>query len=197
MANPVVFTPAPHQPVTLAELKHHLRIEQDDLTEDAGLWVTLQAATEAAEIETNRKLVTTTLDGYFDAFPDRDYLELWGGRLQSITSLKYTDSAGSETTWDAANYFADTASEPGRLHLAYGASWPSETLKPANGIVVRYVAGYGRGDQVPVLIKACIKLIAGDLWEHRENTLASPGLGSVTIPYHARKILGQFALRNF
>ncbi len=197
MANPALTTAPAHLPITVAEAKRHLKIEQDDQTYDGELWPYMQAATEAAEVETGRGLVTQTRTAYFDSFPTKDYLELWGGRLQSITSLVYTDSDDSDTTWAASNYIAVTTNEPGRLHLAYGISWPSVTLKPRDAIAVQYVCGYGTGDQVPSMIRAAILLTLGNLWENREDQIVAQGLTPVQLPIGVKALLLPYKLHVF
>lgn len=197
MPNPTITTAPVHLPVTMREAKEHLRIEQDYTDWDADIWMKIQAATEAAEVETNRKLVTQTLTAYFDDFPAGDFFKLEGGTLQSIDSLTYTDSDDSDTVWTATNYFADTASEPGRLHLAYGISWPSVTLKPKNAIAIQYDVGYGTADQVPHMIHAAILLTLGSLWENREDQLTGQGIVTLQLPQGARSLLHPYKLHVF
>lgn len=143
MANPQVVTPPAVEPVTLTEVKSQTRV--DFTTDDALLTSLITVARERVEGFLGYRLVATVLDYYLslNGFPASDFIELPGGRLISIASLKYTDADGVETTWDAANYFAATAREPGALVLAYGVTWPSVTLKPAEAIVVRYSVGQG------------------------------------------------------
>ena len=90
----------------------------------------------------NRALLTSTWDLWLDDFPVKDYIELPYPPLQSVASVKYYDTDDTEYTMDSADYFVDTKSFKGRVFLVYGETWPSETLRPANGVVVRYVAGY-------------------------------------------------------
>lgn len=189
MANPILVTAPASTPITVQDAKRHLRIELDDLTEDAAIEEKIAAATAIAENETARKLVTQTIRYVVDCFPSRDYIELPGGKLQSITSLTYTDSTGAATVWTSSNYFASTTHEPGRLHLAYGISWPSVTLKPADGIAIQYVVGYGDDIDVPSAIRAAILLILGDLWENREDTVIGQGFAPVQLPRGADHLL--------
>ena len=181
----------------MRELKDDRRIEQNDQTQDAKLWAVLNAAVAAAQNITARRFVTQTLSYKRDAFPSRDLFSLPGGALQSITSLIYTDSDGSPTTWTASNYFAVTSHEPGRLHLSFNVSWPSVTLRPADGIVVEYVVGYGRGDEVPADIRTAVLRIAGDLFETTEDFPVGQGLTVVTIPRGAENLLMPYKIHYF
>jgi hypothetical protein len=86
-------------------------------------------------------------------------------------SLKYKDAAGAETAWAAANYISDTDSMPGRLVLAYGASWPSASLYPVHPIRIRYTAGIATASpqaEAAADVRNVIMLLAAALWEHRE-----------------------------
>jgi len=40
------------------------------------------------------------------------------------------------------DYFVDAVSEPGRVSLGYSKLWPTEVLRPANAVCVRFTAGY-------------------------------------------------------
>jgi uncharacterized phiE125 gp8 family phage protein len=161
---------APTEPaVSLAELKAHLRIEGD--AEDGDLALKLAGATEYVAGYLRRCLVTTTYDLRLACWPDRAYLDIPLGNLQSVTHIKYTDSAGVEHTVDPATYKlahvytpADPLAVPpvvgdgaldagiGRLYLAYGASWPSATLDTGEPIVIRFTAG---GTRTACLSPSC------------------------------------------
>lgn len=170
MANPIVQTAPAHEPVTLDELKQQQNIPLANLEDDALLWRLIRSARNAAETATNIVLVTQTLEFTIDRFPPADWIRLKKGRLQSITSLTYTDSADVSLVFAASNYDANTSPEPGKLVLKDSVSWPSVTLKPQAGIVIRYVAGYGTGDQVLEEIRSGILMHAGARWNWREAT---------------------------
>lgn len=137
-------------------------------SEDSLLAGLIQAAREYAEGYQNRALCTQTWELVLDDWPRGDYVDIPLPPLQSITSIKYKDSDGTETTWDDANYVVDTDSFVGRIALAYGSSWPSATLYPVSGIRIRFVAGYGLAVSVPQMVKNAILLLAAHLYENRE-----------------------------
>jgi uncharacterized phiE125 gp8 family phage protein len=190
VANPKIVTPPASEPVTLTEVKAQTRV--DFTTDDTLLTSLITAAREKVEDFLGRKLIQTTLDYFLDDFPGCDFIELPNAApLISIGSLKYTDADGDETTWDAANYFAATAREPGALVLAYGNVWPSVTLKPREAIVVRYNAGYGSSaSDVPLRIKQAILMTISELYAHRGDDVPAPGQRlSGTIPEAAQALL--------
>jgi uncharacterized phiE125 gp8 family phage protein len=156
------------EPVTLAELKAHLRIDASD--EDTPLQAMLTAAREWCEGFQSRKYVSQTVVEKFDDFPDKDTLPLilaWSP-LASVTTVAYLNSSGGAATLTLnTDVFADTTTEPGRLYLPYSKTWP-DVYDQHNAVTITYVAGYGNAADVPERIKQAIKLLAGWWYENRE-----------------------------
>lgn len=152
------------EPVTLDEVKDHLRIT-DSTDHDSQLIGLITASREWIESYTGRALVQQTWKYYLQDWPVGDEFELPFPPLQSVMSIKYTDSDDTQTTWDSGDYEVDTDSEPGRIILAYGETWPSTTLHPKNPIEVEFVAGYDSDGSpadyqanIPEAIKNAMKL---------------------------------------
>lgn len=135
-----LITPPTREPLSLAETKAHLRIDGTD--EDNLIRALIPSARRYCEGFLNRALLTQTWDLWLDAFPGKDHIDIPLPPLQSVTHIKYYDTDGTEATMDSADYIVDAVSEPGRIVLAYGESWPSTILRPAKGVVMRFVAGY-------------------------------------------------------
>lgn len=132
-------------PITYAEAKKQCEIDDTDTAHDTYVKSLIMAATSKAEQYLHRRLITQTWKYYIDEWPSCDYIELPFGRLQSVTSLKYTDSDGDVTTVSTDDYSVDTTSEPGRIVLKYDEVWPTVTLSPDNPIEVIFVCGYYMG----------------------------------------------------
>jgi uncharacterized phiE125 gp8 family phage protein len=160
------------EPVTLEEAEAHLRLSETSTGEEDTLlngWI--KAARRLCERIQNRAYLHQTWTLTLDSFPGLAYIEIPRPPLVSVTSVKYYSTGGTANTMTAGNYYVDTASEPGRVHLGYGESWPSATLRPANGVEVQFLAGYGSvASLVPIEIKQAIKLIVGHYYERRENS---------------------------
>jgi uncharacterized phiE125 gp8 family phage protein len=156
-------------------------------SDDALLTGLIQAAREWAEGYTNRAIITQTWELVLDDWPSGDYVDIPLPPLQSITDIKYKDTAGTESTLAATNYITDTDSFLGRVVLAYGCSWPSGTLYPAAGIRVRFVAGYGLAVSVPQRYKQAIMLLAAYWYENREGATDKP---PAEIPFAVKALLG-------
>jgi len=142
------------EPITLDEVKDHLRITFN--SHDSQLLGLITASREFVESVTGRALVQQTWKYYLQNWPAGNEFELPFPPLRSVTSIKYTDSDGTQTTWEdtttsptSYDYEVDTDSEPGRIILAYGETWPSTTLHPKNPIEIEFVAGYDDDGESP------------------------------------------------
>ena len=164
-----LVTPPTEEPVTLAEIKDHLRIS--GTAEDSLLTLYAQMAREAVENECWRALLPQTWVLYLTSWPTDGIIALPRPPLQSVTSVVYTDEAGAAHTFAAANYRVDTASEPGRIVLAPDAAWPSDALDSGYPIAVTFVAGYADASAVPGMAKAAILLQIGEIYANREAAI--------------------------
>jgi len=204
-----LLTPPSAEPVSLDEAKAHLRLGTTD--DDAFVSNLIKAARMWAERYTGRSFMTQTWQLALDGLPDASmdwwdndptspllglnaarFLSLPRAPLQSVTSVEIFDDNDTATTWAASHYFVDTHREPGRLVLRSGASWPMPT-RPANGIVVTYVAGYGDDAMsVPEPIRAAIRERVAHGYAHRgdeEPTVLSRG------SFAAEALLDPYRLR--
>lgn len=156
------------EPLSAAEVKSHIRV--DDATDDTLIGDYIEAARNWIEAYTRRQIITASWVCYLDAFPDDTFVKLAYPPLQSITSLKYYDTAGTlQGPWAAANYSVDIASIPGRVHLAYGISWPATRDIP-NAVQITFKAGYGdAATSVPEAIRTAMRQLIGHWYERRES----------------------------
>ena len=158
------------EPITTRDIKDHLRIDTDVDLEAEELKEYVSAARAWCELFQNRAYITQTWDWALDGWP-RSPFEIPLPKLQSITSIKYFDTDETENTFASSNYQVDIISEPGRVTLTWNNTYPSTTLRPINGIIIRFVAGYGGAEKdVPNNIKQAIRLLVGHMYENREGT---------------------------
>ena len=191
MGYEIVTEPA-EEPVSLQEAKDHLRVEVT--TDDALIARLITDAREWVERFTRRALVTQTRrlwayqfpDCYFDqdgigrdsACRDCTAVLLPGGKVQSVSNVKYVDAAGTLQTLAGSEYSLD-AKDPqkhARLVPAYGKSWPGTRSEP-NAVQVEYIAGYGAAAAVPAIVKQAVLLHAGWHYENREASDREKFLG--------------------
>ena len=181
------------EPITTAEAKTHLRVDTSD--DDTYIDTLITAARRYCEGVQNRAYINQTWVLSLDEWPSKSYMELPRAPLSSVTSIAYLDTAGASSTWDSANYIAQTAREPGRIYLADGISWPIASLYPAGGVRITYVAGYGATESsVPAQVKHMIKLLVGHWYEAREPIIqGGSGIGGLrtatVLPYNLEALL--------
>ncbi len=163
-----VITPPAIEPVTLTEAKLHSRV--DGTTEDALITALIVSGRELAEKFQNRAYITQTLEVTYDGWPNGTIITLPMPPLIDVVRIRYYDTDNNDDDMDAADYFVDTDSEPGRVSLAYDAAWPSIQLRPINGVQIRFEAGYGAlATDVPQNVKDAILLYVNYRYHNRES----------------------------
>ena len=176
------------EPVTLEEIKDHIRISTTvSATEDTLLLSFIEVARGYCEKYQGRAYLDQTWDLVFDDWPNGNIIDIPLPPLQTVSYVYYYGTGGTANTMTASTYIVDSNSEPGRVSLGYGEVWPSETLRPINGVKVRFICGEGSvASAVSSGVKEAIKLIVGDLYEHREDTDIKALL---EVPYGVKALL--------
>ena len=188
------------EPLTLAEVKAHLRVDHND--EDDLILIYMLAAREWMEGPSGylgRALAEQTWELTIDGFPsDNSEIKIPLPPLRNIESVKYDDSAGVEQTLDPTLYFVDTANEPGWLVTLDGVPWPT-TMAGVNTVRIRFLAGYQStansppdspsdiAANIPFPIRAAMLLIIGTLYENREQIVV--GTIAAKLPFAAETLL--------
>lgn len=193
MASLTLTTAPTIEPLLVADLRAHLKI--DDGEESFLLDVWLTAARQEVETYTGAALLTQTWLQQLDGFPDADYVVLSRGPVQSIASVQYVDAAGATQTMSAGDYRLVAPADPiggeYRLSLGYGKSWPA-TRGDINDVSISFVAGFTERKNVPPALLAAMLLIAGDMYDNREAQIVrdgfnpNPTLQRLMAPYRRR-----------
>lgn len=198
----ILVTAPATEPISLDEVKSHLRVtsDQDDLLLD-GLIRAARQHVEGRDGWLGRTLVTQTWDLKLERFPSGEDFpnDAWPRAvairvplppLQTITSVKYLDTAGVEQTITSTEYVVHVSEEPGLIVPAYGKTWPSIRLEPG-AVRIRFVAGYGAtADLVPEPLKLALKAFVAHFYEQREPVVLTGGVGSpIPIPMHVEALL--------
>lgn len=167
-----VVAPPAEAVVALADVKGALRVEH--AADDALIGRLLAAATEEAQQQAARSLVSQSLRLALEGWPGDGVIRLWRPPVQSVTSVQFYDADGVLRTVDAAEYVAVLDVWPPFVAPAPGRGWPSG-LRPFSAVRVTYVAGYGSAAQValaaPDLVLLILGLVAVD-YEFREGLTA-------------------------
>jgi hypothetical protein len=178
------------EPVTLDELKTHLRITGTD--EDAYLTVLIAEARQEIEDATGIAFITQewllTLDrwpaareDWWDGTREAHADVIYGGNRQNYASvvlpryplvtvdtvIVYPETGVGSTVTIADVFDVDTQSLRGRMTIKRGAAWPI-ALRANNAIEIAYTAGYGStATAVPAPLKRAIRQMAAYMYEHR------------------------------
>ena len=172
-----IVTEPTDEPINEREVKEHCRIEVGETGEDEFIRSLIVTARKYVEQITGRAILDQTWDLYLDDWPEGDVIVIPKPPLiwtVADSYVKYTDSddtthtfynVGPPVTYD---YDVDTDSEPGRIVLKYGESWPCATLRPMNPINIRFDCGWTEPANVPDGIKSAMKLLIADMYEIRE-----------------------------
>jgi len=163
----LVLTSGPAlEPVTLAEAKAHLRV--DSSAEDtliASLIVTSRLHVEAA---LGLALITQSWSYFIDAWPPGAYVALPLRPIQSVAAVKLYAADESVEVLPAETWLLDGAGLPPRLVRRTALAWPPPR-RPANGIEIALVAGFGdAAADVPAPIRQAVLLLLAHWYEHRE-----------------------------
>ncbi len=166
-----IYTPNAELPVTLDDVKKHLRM--DDLShDDDSIMAYIMSASRNVEKQYGIALLTQTVKEYWSAFPclTTEPLLLRIQPVQSITSIEYLDENGLTQTWDEeewafGGYNGATFIVPTPDH-----TWPATWSVP-NAITITYEAGWGDlPTNVPNDITQALKFMVADYFERREDS---------------------------
>ncbi len=151
----------PNEPVGLDAAKLHLRVDTDD--QDSAIEGYILAARRRIETRTGHILLrreVTRSYASFDAVKVREFPIV----LDEALALEYLDAASASQTF--TDFRLSTATRPGRLYLASGATWPGIATAD-DAVTLTFTAGYEDPDAVPAEFKEAILLLVGHFFEAR------------------------------
>lgn len=220
-------TPPAVEPVSLAEMKTHLRVDDDLYDDDTLIQSLISAARQWVEETCGRSLITQTWRLAMPGFPGatgvlgvpvyrvdpltlpgtpvsgsvafRYALRLPRGIVRSVTKVEYRAAPdGALTTLDTGAYFLSSDEWGATITPTPGSIWPISLVHPESAVVT-YVAGYGdNASDVPSAICAAIKLLAGHLYENREAVVVSESRAVVaSVPFTVDALLGPYRVMEF
>lgn len=197
-----LVTPPAADPVSLAEAKSFLKV--DGAEDDALITILIASARRSAEEYTKRAFITQTwrltMDGFSDLTADArdmappgfvrgsDAIDLPRQPIQSVSSIRTTDTANAQSTVASSVYQLDTAS--GRVFLNDGSNWPTN-LRDLAAVEIEFKAGYGDdGAKVPEPIRQAILLQVLALYENRQCADIPDGAKALLDSFRAPEAFG-------
>lgn len=187
-----LVTAPPIEPVTLADMKAHLRVTAAD--DDSLISVYITAARRMTESVTKRALIQQTWDWVLDRFPAHFDVPL--PPLQEVVYIKYLDTADVEQVLDPTTYIVDANPDWGRVALNYARVWPW-SFPVINAVWMRFIAGYPSvaspstddlASGVPVELTHAIKMAVSHFYENPgavESSRSRGGFELMPLAYQA------------
>ncbi|WP_315833901.1 head-tail connector protein [Bradyrhizobium prioriisuperbiae] len=188
---------APDEVISLADMKKHLRVDAEDDNELIEAYTTaITQHLDGRDGYLRRSIGEQTWELRLSWFPGGGSVPLPLPPLIEVVSVAYTDAAGSEQTFDGANYsVTGLGTNNGRVVLGYGKTWPAIGTGP-EPVKIRFRAGYIDGGvspsapNVPGPILSAIKLMVGALYENRESVVV--GVTAIELPWAVQALLGPY-----
>ena len=185
------------EPLTLAEMRAHLRIDTDD--EDAVIADCIATARAFTENVSGVRFITQTADVYLDAWPEQGSPILLPLRpVTAIQQVDYFPEANNLVDESALTHegpwFLDGAFAPARLALPSGASWPTGKLRPFRGIRVRVTAGWASAAAVPPELRRAVRMLAAHFFTHRESVVIGDraSVDAVSVPFGFESLIARW-----
>jgi uncharacterized phiE125 gp8 family phage protein len=171
------------EPLTLAEAKAFLRVEQDD--DDGVIAALIAGARIHVEVGTRRALINQTWRMMRDAWPADGMIAVDPSPLRALTAARVYDSDGTARAVDLQAFVVDGAGA--RLWLA---PWALPTPgRPVGGIEIDFEAGYGASAAaIPEPLRQAIRILVAHWYENRAvigpaATQLPQGVAALIAPY--------------
>lgn len=189
------------EPVTLRQLKAHLRIEHDE--EDEYLLALIGAGRQYAEARCDRCFIDTQLEMQTDTFPAAIELPLPlppfsptpGRQAIEVSYLnagmqRLTMTETEPATVSApATFLAQRFSTPAVLTPSVNGYWPV-TGPVRSAVTIRWWAGYGPdATTVPKGVVHAIMMLAAHWYNNREAVTVAGGITATTVPMGVDELL--------
>lgn len=171
-----IKTPATSEPVTLEEVKRHMKVYIN--VDDEYISSLITAAREKYEEDTLRQIMEASWYLYLDSFYARVRIEKCP--VTEIVSIKYNDSDSLEQTMTAdEDYYSDIISEPASVIFN---KMPATDGKP-NAVKIEFKAGASERSGVKQSDKHAINILVSHWYELRQPVITGMTLTSVPITY--------------
>ena len=184
-------------PVTLADVKSHLRIDHPD--DDTILQAYINAVVGLFDGPAGRlgRAIMRQTWKQIQERPDKNgdvYIDL--APVHEVTGVSYVNGSDhSVVADDVANYnVLDGHSDTVMVSPKFDKDWPSYARDRQDAIQVTFTAGYENAAAVPDPIKQAIYLFVGHLYQNRE---ATTDLRLREIPLGVEALLEPYKVRYY
>lgn len=176
------------EPVTVADAKSHIRIDQEFTDDDMYLQSLISAARHHVETVSDRTLIRSQWQIKMDSFPSWD-IELPHPPITtgSISVLYVPANGPSYSAIAFTDFREDRDATPAAIRPQWNGTWP--TCRGAeNDVTITYWAGYGESPKdVPPPARHCVLMLAAAWYANREAVVQG---GMNPVPMAVEVLLG-------
>lgn len=185
----ILTTPPTAEPITLVQVKAHLRLDDDH--EDALLTSLITTAREHLERETGLCLLSQTWRLCIDLWPRDGILKIVKYPVQAIQNVMVYDQTGAPVEVSLEDHLLDGEGRPARLWLRD----PPVPGQVMNGIEIEFIAGFGEsGVEVPDGLKRALLLHVAFMFAYRG--VVSLEQQPAGVPDGYERLIGSYRLRR-
>ncbi len=182
---PIILVPPSAEPLSLAEAKALLRVDNGD--DDAVITAMIAAARGHVEALTRRALMVQTWRLVRDAWPANGRIGLRIGPLSAVIAARVYDALGVAHAIDVQSFVVDVAAGV-IASPAWALPAPGRAIA---GIELDVQLGYGPlASDVPEPLRQALRMILSHWYDNRGvvasgATLLPAGVASLVAPYRA------------
>jgi uncharacterized phiE125 gp8 family phage protein len=174
------------EPVSLSDVKRHLRILGNDQNEILQMYIA--SARQWVEGHIGKTLIDSDWRLRLDEFPPGNGPQrVFMPPLRTLNKISFVDADGNDVELTGAQ-LDDYALSQNHIFPPQETGWP-DARHYAPQIAIEYTAGVGNAADVPESIKHAILLIVGAADLYREETAAG---SHVTVPLDAKRLLSMY-----
>jgi len=170
----MTLTNASEKTIELSDVKTHLKINSSITSEDGYLTNLINVATEMVQNYTSLILMQQTIELHLPYFMNK--IDINRSPVDTITHVKYYDSANTLQTISSSNYIANFGTNDSlnqspiitsilpKDNFTYPQTYPR-----MDAVQIKFVAGIDSNADVPQTIKQAILIIIGSLYLNRTD----------------------------
>jgi len=172
------------EPVSIAEMKAYLRVDEDEPEQDDLISGLIKAARLMVEAASRRILIEQRWRLVLDRWPRDGTALLPLAPLIAVDAIRITDAAGTVIELPDNAFVADGLSDPPRITV----SGVLEPGRPRNGISIELRAGFGTtAEAVPANLTLAIHILVAHWFENRGDVT-----GEQILPPEALALVAPF-----
>jgi uncharacterized phiE125 gp8 family phage protein len=165
----IAISPPTNEPVSLEEMKAHLRVDYDD--ENDLIENYIAAARRKLELRCARAFVEQTWELQLPSFADA--IQIPKPPTMDIVRVAAITSTGVEVTVPESSYALARGGDAGNSILIWNGAPPTGLARRPDAVRIQFTAGWSVAD-VPDDLKQATMFLAAHLYENRASVMLTP-----------------------